>query len=163
MHYSLSRHEDINSCSGVDERRGFMFAQLTRSLAVGLAASCAGISMAQADTGSGAWHAQLAPTTFQVKVAGARASGTTLWVAYGPLAGRFGIVRMRNTGGGIYRAQLQLPRGARGQFSYIAGHGTMSSRQGIVPGNPVSTIGHVGPTIIGQSHIPMMVWHPPIG
>src|SRR5947209_4618592 len=62
---------------------------------------------------------------FRLGVAATPAPGTTFWVAYGPLGGRFGIVRLRASTSTSYVAALRLPALGKTTFSYLAGHGTI--------------------------------------
>jgi hypothetical protein len=41
---------------------------------------------------------------FRLHVVGRPSPGTTFWVAYGPLAGRFGIIRLHAAGSNMYEA-----------------------------------------------------------
>lgn len=100
---------------------------------------------------------------FRIHVAGQVKPGMTLWVAYGPLAGRFGVFRLQSQGGSVYHRTLQLPVGVRGEFVYVEGHGQQRTRAGLVPGGMVTTIGHVGPLIIGHATVPLLRWQPPSG
>jgi hypothetical protein len=100
-------------------------------------------------------------TTFHLRVAGRLAPGTTLWVAYGPLRGKFGIIRLRAHAGNLYTATRVLPAAGKTVFSFIAGNGTMTTRLGVVPGNPVRTIRSIGPTSIWPHGVPTVLWRVP--
>ena len=101
-------------------------------------------------------------TPFQLRVDGPVGRGATFWVAYGPLAGTWGIKQLQAAGPGYYAGRLRLPRG-RTMFSFIQGKGVVYTRLGAVPGNPVTTIRHVGPVLVGAGAVPTVVWHVPIG
>lgn len=101
--------------------------------------------------------------TFRLQVAGRVAPGTTFWVAYGPLRGRFVILRLRRDAPGSYVATQMLPMGGRTTFAYVAGRGTMMTRLGLVPGNPVITIKEVGPVTISHAELPAVQWQAPVG
>lgn len=106
---------------------------------------------------------QTTPVSFSVTVQARPVSGTTFWVSYGPLAGKFGIVQMHAEGAHTYGVTLNLPAQARGTFYYLTGHGRMKTRIGLVPGNPVQTFKHVGPMLISRGEVVTASWHPPIG
>lgn len=100
-------------------------------------------------------------TTFRLQVAGAPDPGATYWIAYGPLAGKFGIVQLHPRSHGVYTASLQLPTNGKTVFSYIAGHGVVHTRMGVEPGSPVLTVRQFGPTSVWPHGIPSVRWHPP--
>ena len=99
---------------------------------------------------------------FRLRVDGAPGRNATFWVAYGPLAGTWGIKQLHAAGPRFYAERLLLPRG-RATFSFIQGTGIEYTRLGAVPGNPVLTIRHIGPAFVGGSTVPTVVWHEPIG
>jgi hypothetical protein len=101
--------------------------------------------------------------SFSLSVAGVPDSGTTFWVSYGPLAGKFAVVQLHPQGPRTYGVTLQLPVNARGTFYYLAGHGAMKTKIGQVPGNPVATIKRVGPVTVARGVMLTASWHPPIG
>lgn len=103
-----------------------------------------------------------ASRVFRLSVDGPVAPSDTFWVAYGPLAGTWGIVRMHATSSKLFVAKITLPRG-RTVFSFIEGRGVMHTRLGAVPGNPVITIRQVGSTTSTGPVFPLVVWHVPIG
>lgn len=100
--------------------------------------------------------------TFRLGVAGHPASNSTFWVAYGPLQGRFGVIRLQRVGSGEYAARTQLPRVARSYFSYIVGTGTVTTRAGIGPGDPVSTI-KTEVVTRNETLLPSVHWRVPAG
>ncbi len=99
---------------------------------------------------------------FRLQVAGTPDAGATFWVAYGPLAGKFGIIRLHRNRSGMYVARARLPLHARTVFSYLEGQGTIQARFGLAPGNPVVTIRQVGPMPAGRP-IPPIRWQAPLG
>jgi hypothetical protein len=103
------------------------------------------------------------PITFRLQVIGRPAAGATFWVAYGPLAGQFGIFQLHASGQSTYTATQRLPVQGRTVFAYLAGHRVMPSRLGPVPGDPVITIRHVGPTAARQLAFPVVQWQAPQG
>ena len=100
---------------------------------------------------------------FQLHVGGAHDPRMTFWVAYGPLAGTFGLIRLHSSGKGTYTATRTLPSTDRSVFSYVAGTGTMMTKLGPAPGPPTITIGRVGPTTAGRATRKPMDWRGPIG
>jgi hypothetical protein len=108
-----------------------------------------------------AQRSPIAVATFRLQVAGSIAPGTTFWVAYGPVNGHFGIVRLRGANG-TYSAKERVPAG-RTTVAYLAGHGTMKTRFGVAPGNPVVTIHRVESAVIGQGPLPTVRWIAPVG
>lgn len=57
-------------------------------------------------------------------VAGNPAKGTTYWVSYGPLGGRFGVVRLSSSANHLYSAQVKLPLDEPGTFTFLQAQGT---------------------------------------
>jgi hypothetical protein len=102
-------------------------------------------------------------TTFRLQLAGRPAAGATFWVAYGPLAGRFGIIQLHRTPDGSYAATRALPAQGKTVFSYLAGQGVVHSRLGAVPGNPVVTIRSIGPVAASRLRPSIVRWEPPVG
>lgn len=102
------------------------------------------------------------PVTFQLHVTGAHDPHMTFWVAYGPLDGRFGLIRLRSAGSDHYVASRVLPPG-RTVFSYIAGTGTAQTRLGPAPGAPAVTIARVGPATALRASRGIMLWRGPLG
>ena len=103
-----------------------------------------------------------ASRVFRLSVDGPVAPSDTFWVAYGPLAGTWGIVRLHATGPKLFETKITLPRG-RTVFSFIEGRGVMHTRLGDVPGNPVTTIRQVRSATVTGPAFPLVVWHVPIG
>jgi hypothetical protein len=88
---------------------------------------------------------------------------TTFWVAYGPLAGKFGIIQLLPAGSGQYAGRAALPADDRTVFTYISGIGRMHTRAGWVPRRGGTPIRSVGPTsALAASRIPVR-YIPPIG
>jgi hypothetical protein len=103
------------------------------------------------------------PMTFTLAVKGALAPHATFWVSYGPLAGHFGIARMRRVMPHTYTVTLRLPLHGRTTFYYLAGQGSLHTRAGLVPGNPVVTVKQVGPTSVTRTTAMRANWRAPIG
>ena len=101
--------------------------------------------------------------TFRLHVSGRIAPGTTFWVAYGPLDDRFVILQLHRVRPDTYAASEDLPVGGRTSFAYLTGHGTIMTRLGLVPGNPVVTIRQVGPVTISDRALPAVQWQEPVG
>jgi hypothetical protein len=102
-------------------------------------------------------------TVFKLQVAGQVDSGTTFWVAYGPLAGKFGIVQLRQRSAGVYAASRSLPTTGRSIFTYLVGTGVVRTKSGLEPGNPVRTVKTVGPVSVWPHGVPAARWQAPAG
>jgi hypothetical protein len=101
--------------------------------------------------------------TFRLQVAGQPANGETFWVAYGPLAGRFGLFQLHSAGGGWFHATRQLTADGRTAIAYLAGHGVVRTRYGPAPGSPVVTIERFGPMLLRELQLHVVYWHVPVG
>ena len=101
--------------------------------------------------------------TFHLQVTGQPGPGTTFWVAYGPLGGRFGVIQLRASGSGVYAATARLPGAGRTAFVYLTGHGSMWTRGGLVPGDPVATIKTMGPVFVPRTVLPTVRWQASAG
>jgi hypothetical protein len=101
--------------------------------------------------------------TFRLLVHGHVGPHTTFWVAYGPLAGTFGVVRLHAAGQGWYTADRSLPAHGRTMVAYLAGVGSVVMPYGRAPGNPVSTIRTIGPVAASQLNGRVVQWDAPIG
>jgi hypothetical protein len=108
-------------------------------------------------------HARFVATDFRLHVAGQVAPGTTFWVAYGPLNGKFAILRLQPAGNSTFVRRSNLPIGALATYTYVMGQGAVHTRLGQEPGNPVVTIRTVGPLTVRQVPLPTVQWHAPIG
>jgi|SRR5947209_17581029 len=108
-------------------------------------------------------HARLVTMNFRLRLETQPAAGTTFWIAYGPLAGRFGLIRLHQTGQNLYTAHANLPAAGRANFAYIAGNGTVRTRLGLEPGIPTVTIRNFDRITPGQTQLPVVTWQPPIG
>lgn len=106
---------------------------------------------------------QAAPSVFRVRLADPAPAGTTFWVAYGPVAGQFGLVQLHRVGSGAYEVDVRLPQTGRTTFSFVAGQGEVKADFGAAPGNPVTTIGSYGPMSVTQVHTLTVTWHAPVG
>lgn len=105
----------------------------------------------------------LVATTFRLVVHGRPPSHATFWAAYGPLAGRFGIVQMHRSGSRQYAAAVRAPAGAESVFSLVMGIGRVYTRAGWVPGNPVTVIRVLGRVTMHAGPVPLVDWNVPVG
>ena len=101
--------------------------------------------------------------SFRLQVSGSVARDATFWVAYGPIAGRWGIVRLHHAGHGVYRASHRLPAEGTTIFTYLQGYGVVSTRLGPAPGNPVVTITRLGPLAPSSPQLASVTWQAPVG
>lgn len=129
-----------------------------RVLALLLAVLAVPVGVAQADS----TPAPVRTVTFRLHVAAPASPHTTYWVSYGPLAGKFGLIRLHATGNRYFAARRALPAG-RTLFCYIAGTGTVRTSLGPAPGSPMITIARVGPSTAIQASAHVMTWRPPVG
>lgn len=104
-----------------------------------------------------------ATEVFRLRVVGPVEARATFWVAYGPLAGRFGIVQLRKEADGLYVANASLPAAGRTVLTYLEGTGAVQTPMGNAPGNPVTTIKTVGPLAVGSHNLPVVQWSQPAG
>lgn len=100
--------------------------------------------------------------TFRLCVDGVVSPTMTFWIAYGPLGGRFAIVRLRGSRVGPYSISVRLPPG-RTSFAYIAGQGVIRDRSGPAPGAPVITIRRIDHSTAQQATQRAVSWHVPVG
>jgi hypothetical protein len=101
--------------------------------------------------------------TFRLQVSGKPGQGTTFWVAYGPLADRFGLVQLHRSAPGLYAVTQSLPAQGRTIFAYLVGHGSIHTRFGSAPGDPVAIIKRVGPVSARGLGAPTVTWTAPVG
>ena len=101
--------------------------------------------------------------TFQLQVHGVSAPGTTYWVAYGPLAGRFGVIRLQARGHGLFSAQRRLPLRERTSIAFVAGQGCVFTPAGQEPGGRVVTISARGPGPLQELAAQPVSWQAPAG
>lgn len=102
-------------------------------------------------------------TVFRLHVAGHSVRGASFWVAYGPLADHWGLVRLHAVGRGTYAATRILPVEGRTVFAYLAGQGTIWTRGGNAPGSPIATIRLIGPVAATNLGTTTIQWRAPIG
>ena len=95
---------------------------------------------------------------FRLRVSGSVASNSTFWAAYGPVAGRFGLVQLKPVGPGQFSGTTKLPPGQSGIVAYLAGHGVVRTRAGKVPGDPVVTIRRTGDVPFSTRTLPLVHW-----
>lgn len=108
-------------------------------------------------------HSRMTTVTFRLHTATRPQAGTTFWVAYGPLASQWGLVRLSARGNGLYEASRTLPADGRTTFAYLAGNGVIHAQFGPAPGNPVVTVRSVGPVIVSRVGRSTVEWYPPAG
>lgn len=108
-------------------------------------------------------HAASQLVTFRLQVSGSPTPGATFWVAYGPLADRFGLVQLHPAGHGTYVARQDLPAEGRTVFAFLAGNGVIRTRFGPAPGDPVTTIQRFGPVSVWHLALPTVHWEAPVG
>jgi hypothetical protein len=101
--------------------------------------------------------------TFQLHVTGHMPPGMTFWVAYGPLAGRFGIVELHRTPVGDYRAMRRLPAQGRTTFTYLASFGMITTPAGPAPGGPTIIIRSIRPVTALEVARIRVYWRAPQG
>ena len=101
--------------------------------------------------------------TFRLQVSGPVNAGATFWVAYGPLAGKWGLVHLRPIGNGVYQSTAHLPGQGRTTFSYIQGQGTVDTRLGLAPGDPTITIRRFDRVLPTAPQLALVRWNAPIG
>jgi hypothetical protein len=100
---------------------------------------------------------------FRLHVEGRVPQDATFWVAYGPLGGHFGLMRLRAVGRSDFEVRERLPATGSTIFAYISGHGAVRTRLGWVPGGPVTTIRRIGPVALAHLSLPTVQWRPPLG
>ena len=101
--------------------------------------------------------------SFRLQVDGEVGAKATFWVAYGPLAGHFGLIRLHPVGANLYSATVRLPGSGRTQFAYLRGNGVVRTPQGQAPGDPVTTIRLIGPVSVPRVALPTVQWQAPVG
>ena len=102
-------------------------------------------------------------TSFRLQVVGPQDRSATYWVAFGPLAGRFGLVQLHESSPGVYVATRRLPTNQKGIFDFLSGRGDIHTRAGLAPGSPIIRIRQVGPTTIWPRGVPTVRWRAPAG
>jgi hypothetical protein len=102
-------------------------------------------------------------TVFRLHVAGDLGRQASFWVAYGPLADHWGLIRLHAVGRGNYTATRHLPAEGRTLFAYLAGQDTVRTRGGVAPGSPIVTIRLIGPVSASQLGTTTVHWQVPIG
>lgn len=137
-------------------------ALLTCVLAVTLASPVAVFAQHSASV-HGHSRPRLSECTFRLQLEGRATPGMTYWVAYGPLGGRFGLIRLKSVGHGLFVGSRSLPFGARSEFAYVAGWGTVHTRAGLAPGGKPVTIRVVGPVRVFSGSMPVVDWRAPVG
>lgn len=99
---------------------------------------------------------------FHLHVSGTPDAHMTYWVAYGPLQGRFGVMQLHAVGAGQYSVQRSLPDGTT-NLTFLAGIGSVHTRAGDAPGNPVVTIRTLTFVSIQGCALPTVEWQAPVG
>jgi hypothetical protein len=64
---------------------------------------------------------------------------------------------------GVYSATQTLPAQGRTTFAYLVGHGSIQTRFGPTPGDPVTTIRRIGPVSAPDLNGLMVSWAAPVG
>jgi hypothetical protein len=101
--------------------------------------------------------------TFRLEVSNAVSGRATFWVAYGPLGGRWGLVRLRATRSGVYQASVRLPAQGRTTFAYVEGQGAVRTAHGLVPGDPVITVKRFDHVSTTAPQLGLVQWQAPVG
>ncbi len=102
-------------------------------------------------------------TTFRLAVAGQPARGTTYWVSYGPLAGRFGVIQLHSHGKHVYSGRANLPVDVSGTFAYLQAQGTQMVHGLPQPGGipvVIRSMGAVTAVTVSQR---IVHWSVPLG
>ncbi|HEX6506003.1 MAG TPA: hypothetical protein VF221_00070 [Chloroflexota bacterium] len=117
---------------------------------LGIAATCAAlVSATQASASSAhrtiqglhpAHRAGLTRVTFRLHVAGSPDPGTTIWVSHGPLVGRFDVIELKPAGNNVYMASAVFPANATTTWAFLAAHGAVRTRAGLMPGTSIVVI-----------------------
>jgi hypothetical protein len=102
-------------------------------------------------------------TVFRLHVGGRAASHASFWVAYGPMADHWGLIRLHTGGRGNYTAARLLPVAGDTLFAYLGGQTTVRTRGGVAPGSPIVTIRLIGPVSAAQLGTTTVQWQIPIG
>ena len=106
---------------------------------------------------------RMGTTTFRLAVAGSPARGTTFWVSYGPLAGRFGVIELRPDGSHLFSARTVLPVDETGTFTYLEAQGTQKVHGVAQPGGIPVVIRTVGATTAAAASRQVVHWSVPLG
>lgn len=138
------------------------FARGLLALIGALVLSAASLSSASAAPRAGAPTSSFI-TIFRLHVIGQADPRTTYWVSYGPLAGKWGIVRLHTARHGLQIGSRALPAKGTTTFAYIAGQGVVHTKLGPAPGNPVVTIKLIGPTSPMAVTRQTVQWQAPVG
>jgi hypothetical protein len=106
---------------------------------------------------------RMGTTTFHLAVAGNPAKGSTFWLSYGPLAGRFGVIKLHPDGNHQYSARATLPLDAAGTFTYLQAQGTQMVHGLPQPGGIPTVIRSMeAVTAVAVSHH-VVRWSVPLG
>ena len=139
-------------------------ARLLSAAVIAVAASSTSSALAgRANSGRANVHPNTIAMTFRLQVRGNMDRSATYWVAWGPLNGEFGLTQLRSAGSELYRAVENISIGARSVFAFLEGQGTIRTKFGPAPGNPVVTIRRVGPITVGTAGVPEIRWLAPAG
>lgn len=106
---------------------------------------------------------RLAQVRFELQVQGIPARGATYWVAYGPIGGKFGVLRLRRMGTRMYGATHAFPAGSRGEFVYLEGTGQVRTPAGPAPGGMVVTIRRTALSSLHTGLVCSVSWSAPVG
>jgi hypothetical protein len=131
---------------------------LRRGLAIAAVMVASLLSFCQA-AGAQTQSSPHVTVAFRLHVSGLLPDKATFWVAYGPIDGRFWVVRLRRSVEGTFGTRRSLPSDGTSDFTYLVGRGTVSTPAGPAPGNPVTvirTFGHVSADKVARARV---VWH----
>jgi hypothetical protein len=138
-----------------------MKAFLLTTLSIALLTSASASTVAQAAPRIDN-SAQFRLVTLQVQLATRPLHHMSLWVSYGPLGGRFGVIRLGQVGPLSFAATHQFPLHGRSMFTYLASYRMVQTPVGMVPDYPLIMIRSIGPVAAWQ--LPAEVrWAPPVG
>lgn len=118
---------------------------------------------ARAETRSVSHGLAQAQVRFQLHVTGKHTRGATYWVAYGPIGGHFGVIRLVRASSGLYTAVRDFPLGARGEFTYLAAVGQVNTPAGPAPARDIVTIRTTGIMSLRAGAVSTVTWSGPTG
>ena len=101
--------------------------------------------------------------TFRLEVSNQVSPRATFWVAYGPLKGQWGLVRLRATRSGVYQGSARLPIPGKTTFAFIEGQGVVHTAHGPVPGDLVVTIKRFDHVSTTAPQLGLVQWQAPVG
>jgi hypothetical protein len=96
-------------------------------------------------------------------VAGEPGKDATFWVSYGPVNGRFGVFQLKPSGRGIFSARPAFRMPPKAILTFLMGHGSVQTRLGSEPGNPVIAIRSLPQTSLASLRVFLVRWQAPLG